>query len=100
MNTTPETGADAMRAVIEQKLALYPDLQPDEIAGLVRYLKKDASALDRASIASNPDLQAQYRQFCHDQHFDRLRPFEIALIVAGVVGVIAVLTVIVLLRAG
>lgn len=92
-NTTLEAEAGAKRAAIERALARYPDLQPDEIETVTRYLRKEASALDRASIASNAELQEKYRQFCHDQHFDRLRPFEIALVVAGVLAVIVIVIV-------
>jgi hypothetical protein len=99
-STILETEADATRAAIKRALARYPDLSPDEVKQVDRYLRKDATAFERASIASDPDLHDKYRQFYHDQYFDRLRPFEIALVAAGVVAAAVVVLAIVMLRAG
>ncbi len=65
----------------------------------MRYISKEASALDRASIASNPDVQEQYRQLCHDHHLDRLRPFEIALVVAAIMALVVIVVVMYSLKA-
>jgi hypothetical protein len=88
------------RSAAERAIARYPDMQPDEIAALVRYIRKEASAFDRASIASNPALQEPYRQFCRDHHFDRLRPVEMALVVAGILAVVAIMVAMYALKAG
>jgi hypothetical protein len=98
--TILETEAAERRSAAERAIARYPALEPDEIAALVRYIRKDASALDRASIASNAGLQAQYRQLCRDHHFDRLRPVEVALVVAVLAAVVVVATVLYALSAG
>lgn len=89
--TILETEAAERRSAAEQALARYPAMEPDEIAALVRYIRKEASALDRASIASNAELQTQYRELCRDHHLDRLRPFEVALVVVAVVGLLAII---------
>jgi hypothetical protein len=98
--TILETGVAGQRAAAERAMARYPDLEPDEIAALVRYIRKEASALDRASIASNAALEERYRQFCRDHHFDRLRPFEVALIVAGLAALVVIVLVVTMLKAG
>lgn len=64
----------------ESLIATYPDIAPDDLADLLHYLRKEASALDCAAIASNEAIVEQYRQLCHDQYLDRLRPKAIALI--------------------
>ena len=99
-NTILETEAAERRSAAERAIARYPAMEPDEIAALVRYIRKEAGPLDRASIASNPALHERYRQFCRDQHLDGLRPFEIALVVAALAAVAVVVLTIVLLRAG
>ncbi len=96
--TILETEAAAQRAAAERALARYPVLKQDEIAALVRYIRKEATALDRASIASNADLHEQYRQLCRDHHFDRLRPFEIALVAAGVTALVVIVAVAYMIR--
>jgi hypothetical protein len=89
--TILETEAAERRSAAERAIARYPAMEPDEVATLVRYIRKEASALDRASIASNPELQERYRQLCYEHRIDRLRPFEIALVVAGVVAFVAII---------
>ncbi len=96
--TILETEAAAQRAAAERALARYPVLKQDEIAALVRYISKDATALDRAAIASNADVHDQYRQLCRDHHLDRLRPLEIALVVAGIMAVVVIVAVIYTLK--
>lgn len=98
--TILETEAAERRSAAERAIARYPALEPDEIAALVRYVRKEASALDRASIASNAGVQAQYRQLCHDHHLDRLRPFEIVLVAVGVVALAVIVAVMYALKAG
>lgn len=71
--TTIQDGADSAdrRARIERVLADYPQLGDERIAELVHWFRKEASALDVAMVASNPDVAATYRQFRTD-HLDRL----------------------------
>lgn len=60
----------ARRAHVEALLAAYPDVTPPEHELLVRWFRKDASSLDVAMVASNPDIARGYRLF-REQHVDR-----------------------------
>jgi hypothetical protein len=70
------------RTAIERILAHYPDIARDQLDDVLRYFNREASALERATIASNDELHAQYRLLCRDHHFERLKPFEIAIATA------------------
>lgn len=85
------SGRDEKRAAAEQLIARYPDLTEDELASLLRYLRKEASAQDCALIASNEDLQEKYRQICRDHYITRLRPIEVALVVLSTALLMALL---------
>lgn len=72
---TESSGAEdsAMRrAHIEAMLADYPDIEGEETAMLIRWFRKEASALDVGHLASNPALAEPYRRFKED-HLDRIR---------------------------
>lgn len=72
--TIQEDRADApdhRRARVEQMLARYPGISDSEIADLLHWFRKEASAMDVAMLASNEDLAASYPQFRAD-HLDRL----------------------------
>lgn len=59
------------RAHIETLLAAYPNVDHEETTLLVRWFRKEASALDVGLIASDPALGDPYRRFKTD-HLDRL----------------------------
>lgn len=85
-------GADR-RAQIERVLARYPQLPEDQLADVIHWFRKEATALDVAMLASNPDVAEPYRQFRGD-HLDRLtgndyvRGLVFAAIVAAIVLII------------
>lgn len=52
-------------------LARYPGLDDTELAELVRWFKKEASALDVGLIASDPELSHSYQRL-KDAHLSKL----------------------------
>ncbi|MFN4037934.1 MAG: hypothetical protein ACK4IB_01240 [Erythrobacter sp.] len=67
-------------------LAKYPGLDDDELADLLHWFKKEASALDVGLIASDPHLQAPYEGVKKD-HLDRMNGadlFWIVMLIGGV----------------
>lgn len=66
------------RAAIERIIASYPAVGEAEVQDVLHYFKREASALDRGTIASNSDIERQYRQLCDDHYIDRLKPWETA----------------------
>lgn len=69
--TTIQGGAPSAdrRAQIERMLADYPNLDDERLGDLISWFRKEASALDVATIASNPAIVQPYRRFCAD-HID------------------------------
>lgn len=81
MNTTQTGVTNAERRThIETVLAHYPAISEDELALLIRWFKRDATALDVGMISSNPDVHDAYVQF-RSAHLDKLRVKDYALIV-------------------
>ncbi len=76
--TTVQDGAFSAdrRAQIERTLAHYPDLSDAALGDLLAWFRHEATALDVAMVASNPDILAPYRQFRAD-HIDRLTAKDI-----------------------
>ncbi len=66
--TTP--AVDARRAHVEALLSAYPDVTPDEHGLIVNWFRKDATALDVALVASNPQAERGYRAF-RAAHIDK-----------------------------
>ncbi|MFA7597053.1 MAG: hypothetical protein WCY92_11930 [Novosphingobium sp.] len=64
-------GRDERRAMIEWLIGRYPALEADELAEVLRYLRKEASAQDVALIASNERIYGPYRQLARDHRLDR-----------------------------
>ncbi|GEM_PF-963379 len=98
--TNTESGADQalqLRLQAEGLLRQYPTISEEEIGQLRHYFRKQASALDIGTIASNDALRSGYRQFRAD-HVDKigLRDMGIALgllaLVAASIAVVIVLT--------
>jgi hypothetical protein len=69
---TPAHRADT-RARAEAALRQYPDLAPEQVAELVHWFRREASALDIGLIASDETLANPYRAF-RTRHIDPLRP--------------------------
>jgi hypothetical protein len=59
----------ARRTEMESVLAKYPHLSEEQLTALVAWFRKEASALDVATMASNPDVADNYRSFRTD-HID------------------------------
>lgn len=74
--THSETDRAARRAAVERAIAHYPAISEDELHDILHYFRRDASAYDRAIIASNADIHDQYRRFAHDHSLDRLGRVE------------------------
>lgn len=63
------------RLEVQQALSQYPDLPSDKIQDLVRWFKKEATAMEVAVVASQLDKQDSYRDF-RRTHIDKLSPIE------------------------
>jgi hypothetical protein len=70
------------RRAIEGIIASYPSLTDEQLEEVLRYLKREASAMDQAMIASNPDIKRQYGQLSRDHYLDRLRPTQVIVVSA------------------
>ena len=87
-------GARAVRrARIERTLADYPHLDQDDVADVLRWFRKEASALDVALLATNQDIAEKYRRFRAD-HVDRLTPGDVVRAIAFVLVTAAFITLI------
>jgi len=82
---TDSATALARRTHIESLLETYPAVDGDELALLLRWFRKQASALDVAMLACNERIAPGYRQFRRD-HIDR---FSAADVVKGLAGAAA-----------
>ena len=84
--TSPER-----RARIEGLLARYPELDEAELAELVHWCRREASAMDVALLASNEALTDRFGAFCrvHVAPFNWREKTITALLGAGVVGLFA-----------
>lgn len=93
--TTMSQGAEGaiQRARVEALLAKYPYTEPDELADLLYWFRKQASALDVGMLASDPQLAEPYQRFNAD-HLDRLRGADLMwaalfiMLASGAVGLI------------
>ena len=66
------------RLEVEARLAEYPELTSDKVIDLIYWFKREATAMEVATVASNPEIQDRYRQF-RDRHLDKLSTGEIVL---------------------
>ena len=67
-----ETRSVARRTHIETLLVRYPRLEPDELAELKAWFRREASPLEVGMMAAEPDLAQPYRHFAAD-HLEPLR---------------------------
>ena len=81
------------RAHAEATLARYPDLDPNELAELLHWYRREASARDVALLASNETIHESYRAFrrVHVDRFSVKEKLVGALLVAGAAGAIGAL---------
>lgn len=79
------------RAAIERAIAGYPDIPENELQDVLHYFRREASALERATIASNDAVFLQYRQLCSDHYLERLKPVEIAIAATSATALIGAL---------
>lgn len=84
-NDSDDLSPATKRMAAEDIIRRYPDIASDELKAVLRYLKKEASAMDKAMIASDQELIPRYRQLCHDHYLNRLHPVETVIVVAMVV---------------
>lgn len=73
---------NSRRREIELVIASYPSLNDEQLKEVLRYLKREASAMDQAMIASNPEITRQYRQLSRDHYLDRLHPTQVVVVSA------------------
>lgn len=94
MENNPEGDLrEERRKRIMALLARYPGLDSDELADLLRWFKKEASALDAGLIASDPKLARPYPDL-KQEHLDRVNGadmFWVAMLVGGGVVALALL---------
>ena len=75
-NTKREAPSSVRRRLeVETALARYPNLSPKELAGLVHWFKREATAMDVAMIASNVEIYNNYCAF-RDNNINRLSVTE------------------------
>jgi hypothetical protein len=81
------------RAHAETMLARYPGLEHEELAELLRWYRREASAMDVALLASNEALRERYRAFRRDhvERFSLKAKLVGALLVAGTAGALGAL---------
>lgn len=68
------------RLDVEEALSNYPDLPSEKVQDLVKWFKREASAIEVATVAANlaeNDVDS-YRQF-RRAHIDKLTPLEIGI---------------------
>jgi len=75
-NIHQESDRTAQRAAIERIIAHYPDIGEEELHSVLHYFRRDASAYDRAIIASNAKIYDQYQKLASDHNLDRLGMVE------------------------
>lgn len=63
--------ATVRRAHIEAALSRYPHIEPDTLADLLHWFRKEATAIDLGILAADPRLEPRYQAFKAD-HLDRL----------------------------
>lgn len=81
------------RARAEGILARYPELDRDELAELLHWYRREASAMDVALLASNEAIRERYHAFrrAHVDRFSLKEKLVGALLVAGGAGAIGAL---------
>jgi len=92
--TTNEMGAPSGADATARAAALlqrYPELSSEELGALRKWFRKDASALDIGTLASDQNIAASYMRF-RKEHIDKFGPKDLLILVvalAVVAGLIA-----------
>ena len=79
------------RSAIERAIAHYPNIPENELQDVLHYFRREATALERATIASNDAVYFQYRKLCSDHYLERLKPWEIAIATTSAIALIGAL---------
>ena len=80
--------SDQRRHQIEETLIRYPHLTSEQLTDLIKWFKSEATAMEVATLASDPDLYPQYRSF-RTKHVDKFTLGELT-ISAGFAAVLIV----------
>jgi hypothetical protein len=64
------------RVEVMDALSRYPEINHEELSWLLRWFRKEASAMDVAMLASDPTLAGPYKRF-KAEHLDRLSTTEL-----------------------
>lgn len=83
------------RAHIEGVLAYYPNVEPAQLEELLRWFRKEASALDVALLTNNPAVIEPYRRFRADHNLDGLSRRDLAFGLSMALSLAAIVAVIV-----
>lgn len=75
------------RLDVEEKLSGYPDISAEKLLDLIYWFKREATAMELATIAGNPKVRDNYRQF-RDKYLDKITIGETA--ITAVLGVILI----------
>ncbi|MEJ5978135.1 hypothetical protein WG901_15895 [Novosphingobium sp. PS1R-30] len=95
MEDTQTDAARAKRRIhMEAALADYPHLSEERLAALLGWFRKEATALDVAMVASNPDIVEPYRRF-RAEHIDPIsgKDWIKGLLIAGLAGLLVLVIV-------
>lgn len=79
----PPDGMDR-RAEVKEALARYPYVDDAELSDLLHWFRREASALEVATMASEPRINQQYQRF-KAEHLDRMRGVDLFWIVTAVI---------------
>lgn len=86
---TESASALARRAHVEALLAAYPDVNVEERDLLVRWFRREGSALDVAMLASEPGIARGYARF-RAEHIDRFSWTDVLKGIAGAAVLVAI----------
>lgn len=96
MATTFEhADGDERRAEVRDALARYPNINDAELSDLLRWFRKEATALEAAMLASEPGLARSYQRL-KAEHLDRLSGAELFWTATFVILVVSILIVVAL----
>lgn len=82
------------RLQVEEALTRYPHLTTEQLNDLISWFKCEATALEVATLASDPGLYPQYREF-RSKHLENFTDGEMVICIGFVAVLIVTLAVIV-----
>jgi hypothetical protein len=95
MKSETAGATDAGRKRVTALLSRYPHLSAAELEEVHHWFKRVATALDLGLLASDPDVEPQYRAYRSD-HIDRFKLKDIVTIAAVLTVTIVVIAALVL----